>query len=220
MQGTAEFNHEDFEQTRAAEQDQKLLVKFYYKTVKDQDASEEQGRAVFKEREYVDIRIPGARGTGAARPATARDKKRFERHYQAFKQRIELPVEGTPLAEWPMVNRAMAEELSFAGIKTVEQLAGMADVVASQFMGGQMFKDKAQKWLDRATADVTVTQLEGELHKRDTIIAQMEKRLAELEKPKRKRRTREEIDRDNELSDTGERSAEPSGFGGGTDAGS
>ena len=66
MQGTAEFNHEDFEQTRAAEQDEKLLVKFYYKTVKDQDASEKQGRAVFKEREYVDIRIPGARGAGAA----------------------------------------------------------------------------------------------------------------------------------------------------------
>jgi hypothetical protein len=221
MQGTAEFNHEDFEQTRAAEQDQKLLVKFYYKTVKDQGASEEQGRAVFKEVEYVDIRIPGARGTGAARPATARDKKRFERHYQAFKQRIELPVEGTPLVEWPLINRSMAEELAFAGVKTVEQMAGMSDVVASQFMGGQMFKDKAQKWLDRAQADVTVTQLEGELAKRDTLIAQMEKRLAELEKPaKRKRRTREEIDRDNELSNSGERSAEQSGFGGGADTGS
>lgn len=221
MQGTAEFNHEDFEQTRAAEQDEKLLVKFYYKTVKDQDASEKQGRAVFKEREYVDIRIPGARGTGAARPATARDKKRFERHYQAFKQRVELPVEGTPLHEWPVINRAMAEELSFSGVKTVEQLAGMADVVASQFMGGQMFKDKAQKWLDRANADVTLTQLEGELLKRDTLIAQMERRLAELEKPaKRKRRTREEIDRDNELSNSGERSAEPGSFGGGADAGS
>ena len=115
----------------------------------------------------------------------------------------------------------MAEELSFSGVKTVEQLAGMADVVASQFMGGQMFKDKAQKWLDRANADVTLTQLEGELLKRDTLIAQMERRLAELEKPaKRKRRTREEIDRDNELSNSGERSAEPGSFGGGADAGS
>jgi len=222
MVGVAEFNHEDFESARAAEQDEKLLVKFYYKTVKDQTASAEQGRAVFKEREYVDIRIPGSRGTGAARPATLRDKDRFAKHYQAFKQRVELPVEGTPLGEWPVVNRAMAEELSFSGIKTVEQLAGMADVVASQFMGGQSFKHKAQEWLDRAQADVSIQQMESELAKRDAQIQALSDKLEALlaDKPKRKRRTREEMDRDNNLSDTGERSAEPSGFGSGADTGS
>ena len=80
----ADINHEDFLQTHQSEQDEKLLVKFYYKTVKDVGASEEQRRPVFKEREYIDIRIPGSRGTGAARPATLRDRKRFPRHYAAF----------------------------------------------------------------------------------------------------------------------------------------
>lgn len=208
----AEFNHEDFDQSRQAEQDEKLLVKFYYKTVKDQVASEEQGRAVFKEREYIDIRIPGARGTGAARPATHRDRQRFPKHYAAFQQRVEMPIEGTPLNEWPVITRAHAEELAFMGIKTVEALAGMADVNASQFMGGQSFKAKAQKWLDMAKQDVTVSKLEEELKKRDSLIEKMEARLSELEgapKPKRKRRTKEEIARDNELLDTGERTTEP-----------
>ena len=208
----AEYNHEDFEQTRQSEQDEKLLVKFYSKTVKDNARSAEQSRAVFKEVEYIDIRIPGARGTGAARPATHRDKERFPKHYAAFKARIEMPVEGTPLSEWPVITRAHAEELGFMGVKTVEHLADMADSNASQFMGGQSFKAKAKAWLERAKKDVSHTQLEEELSKRDAQIAALSAKLDALvsEKPKRKRRTREEIDRDNELSDIGQRPTEPS----------
>lgn len=222
----AEFDVEDFDQARQAQQDEKLLVKFYTKTVRDETASAEQGRAVFKEREYIDIRIPGARGAGAARPATLRDRKRFPRHYEAFKQRVELPVEGTPLGEWPMITRAHAEELSFLGVKTVEQLAGMSDVNASQLMGGQTFKAKANAWLERAKKDVSLTQLEAELAKRDAQIKELSDKLAALSdteapvKTRRKRRTKEEIARDNEQLNTGERSAEQGVGGGGTDPGS
>jgi hypothetical protein len=219
----AEYNHEDFEQTRQSEQDEKLLVKFYTKTIKDNPRSSEQSRAVFKEVEYVDIRIPGARGTGAARPATHRDKQRFPKHYAAFQARIELPVEGTPLSEWPVVTRAHAEELGFMGVKTVEQLAGMSDGNASQFMGGQSFKAKANAWLARAKKDVTQSQMEAELAKRDTQIAALSAKLEALlpdPKPKRKRRTPEEMKRDNELSDIGQRPFEPGSGGGGTDPGS
>ena len=219
----AEYNHEDFEQTRQSEQDEKLLVKFYSKTVKDNARSAEQSRAVFKEVEYVDIRIPGARGTGAARPATHRDKQRFPKHYAAFQQRIEMPLEGTPLSEWPVITRAHAEELGFMGVKTVEQLAGMADSNASQFMGGQSFKAKANAWLERAKKDVSLEKFETELAKRDAQIAALSAKLDALlaePKPKRKRRTPEEIKRDNELSDIGQRPAEPSGLGSGADTGS
>ena len=207
----ADFDHADFDQTRQTEQDEKLLVKFYLKTTKDEAASQQQGRAVFKEREYIDIRIPGTRGAGAARPATHRDKQRFSRHYQAFQQRIELPVEGTPLSEWPAMSRSFAEELAFNGVKTVEQLAGISDVVASQYMGGNTFKAKAKAWLERAKEDVSITRLEAELAKRDKLIADMQTKLEELtaERPKRKRRTKEEIARDNELLNSGERPTEP-----------
>lgn len=224
MTGIAEFDHEDFEQARQAEQDATLLVKFYYKTVKDTTASDEQGRPVFKEREYVDIRIPGARGAGAARPATHRDKQRFPKHYQAFQQRVELPTEGTPLSEWTVITRSHAEELSFMGVKTVEQLAGMSDSIASQWMGGQNFKAKAKAWLERANKEVSVSHLEGELAKRDAQIAALSAKLDELvgdaPKAKRKRRTKEEMERDNYLANPGQRSAESSGGGGGPDPGS
>jgi hypothetical protein len=221
--GIADYDVSDFEQGRQAEQDAKLLVKFYYRTVPDKGKSKEQERAVFKEQEYISIRVPGRGGSGAVRPATHRDKTRFERHYAAFKQRVELPEEGTPLSEWPVVSRSLAETLSFVGIKTVEHLSEMDDNTASGIMGGNTLKRKANEWLARARQDVSVSQLTDELSKRDTLIAKMQEQIDSLmpdPKPKRKRRTPEEMERDSKLSDIGQRSVEPSGSGGGADAGS
>jgi uncharacterized coiled-coil protein SlyX len=221
--GIADYDASDFEQGRQAEQDSKLLVKFYYRTVPDAGKSEEQGRAVFKEQEYVSVRVPGRGRSGAVRPATARDKKRFERHYVAFKQRVELPETGTPLSEWPVVSRSLSETLAFMGIKTVEHLANIDDNIASGIMGGNTLKRKANEWLERAKQDVSVDQLTDELAKRDTLIANMQEQLDMLtseHKPKRKRRTPEEMKRDNQLSDIGERPAEPGSSGSGADTGS
>jgi hypothetical protein len=219
----AEYDYADFENGKQAEQDAKLLVKFFYKTKKDTTKSAEQGRPVFKDVEYVDISVPGNRGSGVKRPATFRDKQRFPRHYAAFKQRIELPQEGTPLSEWPVISRSMAEELSFHGVKTVEHMAEMSDTIASSFMGGQSYKAKANEWLERARKDVTESHLASELYKRDKLIATMQEQLDKLtseHKPKRKRRTPEEIERDNKLSDSGQRFVEQSGSGSGADTGS
>jgi hypothetical protein len=207
----AEFNHEDFEQSRQAEQDEKLLVKFFQKAMQDTAKSAEQGRPVFKDVEYIDIQVPGQRGSGVKRKASYRDKQRFPKHYAAFQQRVELPQEGTPLAEWGMITRSLAEELSFQNIKTVEHLANLSDSIASGFMGGYTLKGKANAWLDRAKADVTLEHLEGELAKRDAQIAELSAKLDALvteSKPKRKTRAVKEVQSDDELSDIGQRSAE------------
>jgi hypothetical protein len=213
----AEYDYADFDNGKQAEQDAKLLVKFFTKARQDSTKSAEQGRPVFKELEYIDIQIPGQRGGGIKRPATFKDKQRFPKHYAAYKQRIELPQEGTPLAEWPVISRSMAEELAFHGVKTVEHMADMSDNIASTFMGGMSFKAKANDWLARAKKDVSQSQMEVELAKRDAQIASLSAKLDVLmaDKPKRKRRTPEEMERDNKLSDTGQRPAESSGSGGG-----
>lgn len=215
LSSLGEVDHEAFEHSHQAEQDAKLLVKFHYKTVPDPEATRTQGRACFKEREYIDIRVPGTRGTGASRPATARDRVRFKRHHDAFKARVELPFEGTALSEWPLISRSMATELSFVNVKTVEQLAAVSDGVASQLMGGVTFKAKAQKWLAQAEAGVTVDKLEAALALRDAQIAALSAKVEALtaDKPKRKRRSKEEIDRDNNERDSGERPAEQGSSG-------
>lgn len=175
----AEFDVKDFDQSQQSMHDEKLLVKFYMKSVKDVQRSKDEGRDIFKEKEYIDIRIPGSRD-GAARPATFRDKQRFARHYAAFQQRIELPDEGTPLTEWPVISRSMAEEMAFFNIKTVEQLANVNDTIAGQFMGAQLHKQKAKAWLERAKEDVTVDRLKMELKQRDTALEELQKQLDKL----------------------------------------
>lgn len=177
----AEYDYADFESSQQTEQDAKLLVKFYTKSRQDRAASEEQGRPVFKDTEYIDIRIPGSRD-GAARPATPRDKQRFPKHYAAFKQRIELPEEGTPLTEWGGVTRSLAEELAFGNVKTVEQLADIPDNLAGQMRGGQGLKAKASQWLARCKKDVSLEQLEGELAIRDKALDTMQEQIADLQR--------------------------------------
>lgn len=146
---TADFDHTLFEQGNN-EGDKNLLVKFFTKPKEDKAASLEEGRPIFKDVCYVDIRVAGSRNGHVCRPATLHDKQRFPRHHDAFKNREEMPTEGTPLTEWALMTRSMAEEFAYINVKTVEQLANMPDNNAQKFMGGNTLKQKAKDWLEAA----------------------------------------------------------------------
>lgn len=175
----AEFNHNDFNATSDA--DKTLLVKFFYKERPDEAKTLEEGRPVFKEVEYISIRVAGQRDVQACRPATLVDKQRFEPNYEAFKKRVEPPMEGMPLTEWPQIARSQIEQLSYLGVKTVEQLINVSDTNMSQLMGGQSLKRKAKDWLELAGAETVIAE-------RDELkaqVAKMQEQIAKLlEKPK------------------------------------
>ena len=158
---TAEFNHNDFEPNAQSKLDENLLVKFFTKQRQDNAATKEAGRPIFKDVEYVDIKVPGQRSGGACRPATFRDKQRFPRHYLAYEQRKEMPQEGTPLAEWALMTRTQVEELSFHNVKTVEQLVSMSDTLASQFMGMNTLRAKAKTWLEDSEETARINEIES-----------------------------------------------------------
>jgi len=171
---TAEYNHEDFANQSKA--DEGLMVRFYYKSIEDTAESQAQGRPVFKEKTYIEIRVAGQRDVQAARPVTFADKQRFPRHYEAFEKRVEPPTEGMPLAEWPAITRTQAEEMAFMNVKTVEQLATMKDSNLSKFMNGYKLRDQAVKWLDfnqNATEDREKAKLKAQ-------VAELSSQVAEL----------------------------------------
>lgn len=185
---TVDYNYEDFNSSNQNEADKTLLVKFYYLSIPDKDASAKEARPMFKEVEIVDIKVPGQRD-GVARPATARDKARFPRHYQAFKQRMAAPIDGTPLTEWPAIGRSLADQLSFINIKTVEQLSELNDSSMHTIPGAQTLKQKAKDWLLATKDDAILANMRDELNKRDAVISgqqytidKMEKAIAKLEK--------------------------------------
>lgn len=162
---TAPYNPQDFQAGGRHEADKSLLVKFFIKPRQDHAASKEEGRPIFKDTEYIDIKIPGNRSGGACRPATNGDKQRFPDHYAAFKQRTNQDdgVIGTPLTEWPIMSRSMAEELAFFHVITVEQLATMADVQVGKFMGLFQIKEKAKLWLVNAEKEKPMWEMDQKI---------------------------------------------------------
>ena len=186
-----DLNPDDFMQKNQASLDEQLLVKFFTKAKQDATETKVQGRPIFKDIEYIDIKVPGDRHTGVCRPARERDKARFPRHYKSYKDRIEGDyVEGTPLMEWAAITRSRAEELSYFNVKTVEQLANMSDVNAQNFMGINELKRKAKDWLEAINEGLGQAELQAELTKRDAQISTLQAQVAQLLKPKPAAKTR------------------------------
>lgn len=172
----AEYDINHFDSSMQSEADRALLVKFFYRSVPDRIASDEEGRPIYKEREYIDIRVPGSRDN-VCRPATVQDKGRFPMHYQAFKNRIAQPEEGTPLSEWPGISRSLAEQLSFENIKTVEQLSELNDSLMHNVKNGQGLKQRAKDWLEFTKDSKALTNMRSELEERDKQIEDLSFRL-------------------------------------------
>jgi hypothetical protein len=175
-----DFNPDNFDTGNQAQLDESLLVKFFTKERPDSARTAMEGRPIFKTVEYIDIKIPGSNTGGACRPARANDITRFAKHYAAFKQRLEVPMEGTPLAEWPLIPRSLVEELAYFNVKTVEHLSTMADVHVSNIMGLSVFKQKAQEWLKIAKDQKSAADLKAELAIRDEQIEALQAQMAVL----------------------------------------
>lgn len=128
--------------------DEKLYVRFFIDTLPDEKATNEAGRPIYKEVEFVEIMQPGNKDSVIQRPVRKNDIQRFPRQYQQFKNNMEETVEGTPLEAWPLLSRAQVEELRYFNVRTVEQLASMTDANAQNFVGMQNLKLKAQAFLE------------------------------------------------------------------------
>lgn len=201
MQEIRDVDHTLFNEGSQNEADKVLLVKFFFKPMLDKEKSAQEQRAVYKDRLYISITIPGSR-EATVRVAHAGDLERFPEHYARFKNRVEEPQEGTPLKEWPMITRSMAEELSFLNVKTVEQLAGMTDTHAGKLMSGYQLKQDAKDWLERTKKDVSESKLQKELSERDETIAKMQAQIEELMKPKTKAKAKAKKTWDNPEEDS------------------
>jgi hypothetical protein len=175
---TYEFDHNLFSKPGAG--DESLYVQFYPSYMKDQTKSELEGRPMFKDTEFVKIFVPGDRNNIIDRPATAEDKMRFSKQYSVFKQGAEQRGEGTPLAEWPIVTRSMAEELKYLGFSTVEQIATARDDVVGKYHL-QDLKNRAVAYIELAKGSTApIEQLSKKLEEAEANQRQMQVALDEV----------------------------------------
>ena len=158
------------------------IPRFYVRAVKNEFRSQTEGRPIFEDREYVEILVPGNRGTVVDRAVKEEDRYRWPRQYQAFKQQQEEVLEGTPIEEWAAITRSQAEELKHVHVRTVEVLASLTDEQLAKAvpMGGHGLREKAQRFVEQAAGGAPAEALAAKLEEQATIMASMEAQVGEL----------------------------------------
>jgi hypothetical protein len=150
--------------------DSRLAVQFYKKSMKQEDASNEAGRPIFKEFDFVRIMIPGDNLTEIDTYAQESHKQRFPRQWAHYQNQTagHEDIVGTPLDQWPQVTRSQAEELRGLKFHTVESIADCSDQQLQRIgmvagMSPHNFRLKAKAFLNLANDSAEVAQREAEL---------------------------------------------------------
>jgi len=186
--------------------DARLAVQFYKKSVKQNEASDEAGRPIFKEFDFVRIMIPGDNLTEIDTYAQESHKQRFPRQWAHYQNQVanHEDIVGTPIDQWPQVTRSQADELRGLKFHTVESIADCSDQQLQRIgmvagMSPHNFRLKAKAFLNLANDSAEVAQREAEMQalkeenakiKFDTeaklskMQEQMEALLAAVAKPK------------------------------------
>jgi len=150
--------------------DARLAVQFYKKSVKQEDASNEAGRPIFKEFDFVRIMIPGDNLTEIDTYAQESHKHRFPRQWAHYQNQVASheDIIGTPLEQWPQITRSQADELRGLKFHTVESIADCSDQQLQRIgmvagMSPYNFRLKAKAFLNLANDSAEVAQREAEL---------------------------------------------------------
>jgi hypothetical protein len=160
--------------------DKNLIVNFYMRAVKNNFKSQESGRPIFDEKEFVRVIIPGDTRSVFDNPVTDEHRFRFKEKYARFKEGLTQATSGTPLEIWPQMTVGMVAELKAMQIHTVEQLATLNDALAQRIMGANDLRRRAQAFLDAAEGDATNSKMAAELEKRDIEIATLQAKMEQL----------------------------------------
>jgi hypothetical protein len=175
-----------FEMTSAAfskekEADKALYVHFYSDALPDADASDKEGRAIYRDADFVMIMVPGDKYSIIHRPVQQKDIQRFRERYNAFKAgQAQEHAAGTPLHTVPWMTKPLLKELEFLGCYTLENLAGMPDSTTQKFMTMQGLKQRAKDAIAEAKGAAPMLAMRTEIEKKDAELADLKKTQMEM----------------------------------------
>jgi hypothetical protein len=180
VMGSSYEGDKTYEDGRQYADDDKLRVRFEIHAVKHEYESNQQGRPIFYDAEYIQIVTPGSRDVSTF-PLDEHYKRRFAKAYAKWKaEGDQLKIQGTLLAELPWLTKSQIAELNYSNIQTVEQLAEMSDINAMKFMGNFQLRERAKNFLLAAAGEAPALKLQAELEQRDNHIQVLERKIEEL----------------------------------------
>ena len=171
--------------------DARLQVRFYKRPVQQDQETQEAGRPIFKEFDFVHICVAGDTLTEIDTYVLNSHKQRFPQQWANYQNRVganDDQVIGTPVAEWPLVSKSQAEELRAMKFHTVESIAGASDQQLQRMgmaagMSPYAFRDKAKAFLNLATTAAETDKREQELNalkeENEKIRAESDKKLSQ-----------------------------------------
>lgn len=160
--------------------DSKLYVEFFRKPCLHPGKSQEAGRAVYEERDFVRIHVPGDKTSVCVEPMHEMNLQRFADRYAKWKAGQAEAVVGTPLSALPGMTPAKVEEYKFFKVVTVEQLAAANDNLGGKFMGFQQDKQRAKAFLEVAAGNAPIERMNHELAQRDAEIDTLKQQMQAL----------------------------------------
>lgn len=158
-----------------------LIVRFELVGVMDETKSAEEGRPVFVDKEFIEIKSQNDVHSVVHREVEARDRQMYPQTYKAWKDGAADALTGTPLREWAPIAASQVALLGFRGIRTVEQFAETSDDGCHQLGAGYLtLRQKAQAWLLKANDASSATKMAAMLAERDSEIRALKQQVADI----------------------------------------
>lgn len=174
-----------------------LHIEFYLRDPRqNKRKSEKEGRPIYDEMEMVRIRFVGDGKRVHCAPAHEKALRimneqgdfvgmsyieRFPKHYEAFLEQKEPPIDGAPISELPFLSASQVAEMKAINIRSVENLAELnSDGRKRIGMNALEITRKAQDWLDARAGDDVAGRLQEQNTLMQTQMAEMQAQIAKL----------------------------------------
>lgn len=160
-----------------------VYATFYIDAVRQGFKSEEAGRDIWEDREFIRIFVGGDNKNIIEREAHVGDQQRFPQEYRLFKEGLKdvEQVVGTPLSQWPVMTPSTIRMLNAQNIFVVEQLRDMSDTaIQAVGMGARELKLKAGAYLEHAKDSSAATRLAAENQRLLDEVTELKRQVAEI----------------------------------------
>jgi hypothetical protein len=160
----------------------KTVVSFHKHPVLNPIASEQQGRPIYDEHDFVRIQHPGERDF-IDRKVTPADQVRWRNQWAQYIAQKDQTAVGTPIDLLFPRHPGVVANIRSSGVHTVEQLSELSAYgIAAIGANGQSYVNAAQKYLEAAKRGVDHHHFNQELAARDQKIKILEDHVHELTK--------------------------------------
>lgn len=172
-----------------------IWIEIYDKAVKDDEASEKEGTPIYKNVPHMKKKAPNSRDwtdqplTDSRRTPpdhlSDEESRKYKELVKAFENDEEVPLDGTPLEQWPGIEASQIATLKSTGVVTVQALANLSEEGLHRLPTGYMsLKNKAKRWLEKTQGS---DALKAENDKLKGQIEEMQKKLDELIQSQKKK---------------------------------